>query len=253
VVGYRKKVVFNNLRNSFPGKSEAELTKLMKLFYHHFADLLVESLAMFTISEKEATRRMKFNNPEILDKYFEQGRSVILAGGHFNNWELFAVAVDGSLKHATVALYKPLQNKFFDKKMRDTRGKYGLKMMSIKEVKDVFNDIDKKPTAIIFATDQSPSNANKGYWMEFLNQDTPVLFGTEKYAIEYNCPVIYGTINKVKRGYYELDLKLITENPRECAHGEITEQHTRLLEKDIRKAPQFWLWSHRRWKHKRPV
>jgi KDO2-lipid IV(A) lauroyltransferase len=242
-------VVYDNPRKSFPEKSEEEIQRLMKLFYHHFADLIVESLQIFSISEQEAKRRMKFTNPEIFDKHFAEGRNVIMAGGHYNNWELFAVAIDGAVKHDTTALYKPLNNKFFDEKMRESRGKYGLNMVSTKRTVEVFTAVKNKPTAIIFGTDQSPSRSGKGYWLKFLGRDTLVLFGTEKYAKEYNCPVYYGSIQKVKRGNYEITFSLITENPLNCVLGEITEKHSSLLEADIRRQPEYWLWTHKRWKH----
>jgi len=251
VTGYRKKVVFSNLRNSFPDKSEQEIESLGKQFYRHFTDLIVESLSIFSISKREASERMKFVNPEIFDTHFREGRNVIIAGCHLNNWELFAVAVDDALKHATIALYKPLNNHFFDEKMRISRGKYGLRMISIRKASEVFTMFTNEPVAVIFGTDQSPSNPRRGYWTKFLNQDTLVLFGTEKYAQLYNCPVYYGSIHKVKRGFYEVRFALITDNPRACAYGEITQGHTRMLEKDILENPQYWLWTHRRWKHKK--
>lgn len=251
LTGYRKKIVYNNFKNSFPEKSEAEIKRLMKLFYHHFADLIVESLRIFSISEEEAKLRMKYTNPEILDKDFKEGRTIILAGGHYNNWEILAVTIAGVLKHNTIGLYKPLNNKFFDEKMRQTREKYGLNMISTKRTSEVFSAIGGKPAAIIFGADQSPSRSGKGYWMKFLNQDTLVLFGTEKFAKEFNCPVYYGAIKKVKRGYYETTMTLITDNPRNSAVGEITEMHTKMLEEDIRRQPEYWLWTHKRWKHKK--
>jgi len=251
LTGYRKKVIYDNLRNSFPEKSEDEIQRLMKLFYHHFTDLIVESIQIFSISEDEAKRRMIFTNPEIFDKDFNEGRNVILAGGHYNNWELFAVVVDGALKHKTIALYKPLNNLFFDEKMHESRGKYGLKMVSTRKTSEVFKSTADQPAAIIFGTDQSPSRSGKGYWLKFLNRDTLVLFGTEKYAKEYNCPVYYGGMRKTKRGYYEVTFTLITDKPLETAHGEITEKHTAMLEEDIRRRPEFWLWTHKRWKHKK--
>lgn len=252
LIGYRKKVVKDNLRRSFPEKSGDEINELARKFYSHFCDLLVESLKIFTIDREEALTRMVFTNPELINAYFEQGRSVILAGGHYNNWELFAVAIDEAIKHQTLAIYKPLNNQFFDEKMRLTRGKYGLEMIPIKAVKDVFERNRALLTVTIFATDQSPGNVNKAYWMNFLNQETAVLFGTEKLAKEYNYPVVYGLIKKLRRGYYATEFKLVAENPADMAYGEITRIHTRMLEEDIRTQPEFWLWSHRRWKKKRP-
>ncbi|MES2285024.1 MAG: lysophospholipid acyltransferase family protein [Bacteroidota bacterium] len=252
ILGYRKKVVLQNIRNSFPDKTEKEHIEICKKFYRHFCDLVVESLKTFTISEKEVLKRVICINPEVIDKYFDQKRSVIIAGGHYNNWELFAVAVDALIKHKTVGIYKPLSNKYFDGKMRSTRGKYGLEMISTKEVKTFFDTHTNVLTATIFGTDQSPSNPNNAYWMKFLNQDTGVLFGAEKFAKEYNYPVVYGRLNKLKRGHYSLDFTDVTDTPKETAHGEITEKITLLLEKDIQAIPQYWLWTHRRWKHKRP-
>lgn len=252
MLGYRKKVVLQNIQNSFPDKTEKEHIEICKKFYKHFCDLVVESLKTFTISEKEVLKRVIFNNPEVIDNYFDQKRSVIIAGGHYNNWELFAVAVDALIKHKTVGIYKPLSNKYFDGKMRGTRSKYGLEMISTKEVKPFFDKHINVLTATIFGTDQSPSNPNNAYWMKFLNQDTGVLFGSEKFAREYNYPVVYGRINKLKRGHYSLDFTVVTDTPTETAYGEITEKITLLLEKDIQAIPQYWLWTHRRWKHKRP-
>jgi len=252
VSGYRKKIVLQNIRNSFPEKSEKEQIEICKNFYRHFSDIVVESLKTFTISEKEVKRRLVCNNPEVVNKYFEQNRSVIIAGGHFNNWELFAVGIDGLIKHQSSGIYKPLTNKYFDAKMRKTRGKYGLIMISTKEVKRFLDDNINKLTATSFGSDQSPSNPNNAYWMKFLNQDTGVPYGAEKFAKEYNYPVIYGRLNKVKRGFYSLDFIDITDKPQETAYGEITEKITHLLEKDIKANPQYWLWTHRRWKHKRP-
>lgn len=252
MLGYRKKVVLQNIRNSFPDKTEKEHIEICKKFYRHFCDLVVESLKTFTISEKEVLKRVICTNPEVIDKYFDQKRSVIIAGGHYNNWELFAVAVDALIKHKTVGIYKPLSNKYFDGKMRGTRSKYGLEMISTKDVKPFFDKHINVLTATIFGTDQSPSNPNNAYWMKFLNQDTGVLFGAEKFAKDYNYPVVYGRLNKLKRGHYSLDFTDVTDTPKETAHGEITEKITLLLEKDIQAIPQYWLWTHRRWKHKRP-
>lgn len=252
VFGYRKKIVLQNIRKSFPDKTEKEHIEICKKFYKHFCDIIVESLKTFTISEKEVLKRVVCNHPEVINKYFDKQGSVIISGGHFNNWELFAVAVDSLIKPKAAGIYKPLSNKYFDTKMLSTRGRYGLIMVPTKEVKHFFDAHINISTATIFGADQSPSNPNNAYWMNFLNQDTGVTFGTEKFAKEYNYPVIYGRLNKVKRGYYSLDFLEVSDAPRETAYGEITEKVTLLLEKDIQAAPEYWLWTHRRWKHKRP-
>lgn len=206
---------------------------------------------MFTMPQKQVKKRMVIKNPEVVNQFYDQGRSVILVGGHYNNWEMYAVAVDATTKHKSVAIYKELRNKFWDKRMRDSRQAYGLWMVGTKHIKDVF-ELDKELlTATIFATDQSPSSAKKAYWTTFLNQDTAVLFGTERYAKKYNLPVIFGKMEKVKRGHYEVTYEVLLDDPTDRPEGEITELHTRKLEEIILEKPEFWLWSHKRWKRKR--
>ena len=249
--GYRKKVVYTNLKNSFPDKSDKEIDAIAKKFFRHLCDLIVESIKIFSISKKQVSKRMVIKNPELVNQFYDQGRSVILVGGHYNSWELYAVAVDQNTKHKSIAIYKELRNKFWDQKMRDSRQCYGLSMIDTKTIGKVFEDTKDELTATIFATDQSPSNAKRAHWMEFLNQDTAVLFGTERYAKKYNMPVIYGRMDKVKRGHYEVTYQVVTDDPLSHPEGEITELHTRVLEQIIREKPQYWLWSHKRWKRKR--
>lgn len=247
---YRTKVVNGNLRNSFPDKSKKEITKLRRQFYHHFTDIIVESIKIFSITEEEAMARFKVNNPEILDPLLAQNKSFLLVGGHYNNWEMLAVGIPGYMKHEAVAIYHRLGNKFLDEKFLSSRGKFGLKMISRQEVKDYFSG-DYKLTCTIFGADQSPSIAKKVYWTQFLNQDTPVMFGVEKFAKEKNIPVVFGGITKVKRGHYEFDMEILFDDPSQCEYGEITATHTRRLEEQILADPQYWLWTHKRWKRKR--
>jgi len=252
IVGYRKAVVVKNINNSFPERSEAERLQIAGAFYEHLCDLIVESIKVFTISEKQIHQRMKIVNPEYIDRFFTKNQSVILAGGHYNNWELFAVAIDAAIKHQAVAIYKPLSNLYFDEKMRSSRGKYGLKMISTKATKQEFEKTDSL-RVIIFGIDQFPGSHRNCYWANFLNQDTAMIFGTEKYAKEYNYPVLSGRINKVKRGHYEFEFTDAIETPQTTGYGEITERINHLLENDIILKPQYWLWSHKRWKLPRPV
>lgn len=252
VIKYRKAVVLKNISRSFPEKKPVEHTNIAKQFYRHFCDVILESFKIFTISEDEVKKRMIVVNPELFTPFYEQKRSIIFAGGHFNNWELFAVAINPPVKHQVIAIYKRLRNKYFDEKMRQSRGKFGLKLISTKVVKEEFETEKQNLTATIFAIDQSPSKANNCYWTTFLNQETAVAFGTEKYAKEYNYPVVFGHIEKVKRGFYQLKISLITAEPTEAAPGEIMEKLTKTLENDIIANPQYWLWTHKRWKLKKP-
>ncbi|MBI3509037.1 MAG: lysophospholipid acyltransferase family protein [Bacteroidetes bacterium] len=253
VFGYRKKVVKENLCNAFPDRSEKERKEIARKFYLFLGDLLLEGFKSFTISEKTLHRRLHLSNPELAEKYFAKNKSVIIAIGHYNSWEMFLAGIDSFMKHKVYIIYQPLSNKFFDRKLRETRSEHGTIMLPAKEVKKFFAEKQKEPTATIFAIDQSPSSNKNCYWMKFLNQETGILFGTEKFSKETGQPVLYARINKVRRGYYSLDLTLVTDDPKSTAYGEITEKVTRLLEKDIIAQPEYWLWSHKRWKHKREI
>lgn len=252
IIGYRTKVVRQNLTNSFPDRSEKEILAIEAKFYSHLCDLVVESLKAFSISLEEAKLRMKDRNIEVVNQYFKQKRQVVLVGGHYGNWELFAITIGATTDHKTLALYTPLKNKFINEKITKSRSKYGLGMLSITEIKDKLNDINSDLYAIIFGADQSPRKSQRAYWMKFLNQETGIQFGTEKFAKEFNAVVIFTNIYKVKRGYYELQYDVITEQPNQEELGFISKTHTQMLEKVIQQQPEYWLWSHKRWKHKRP-
>ena len=153
--------------------------------------------------------------------------------------------------HLCIGIYKPLVNKFIDNKIFSARSMYGTQLISMKKTKGVFDNNTTQPKLIIFASDQNPAKPKNSYWVDFLNQETAVLPGLEIYAKKYNWPVIFGHMNKSKRGHYEVTYSLISNNPQETKDGEITQKFTKKLEEDIINKPQYWLWSHRRWKHKK--
>ena len=253
VVGYRKKVVFTNLRHSFPGKGEAAIEAIAERFYRHFCDLIVESIRLFSMPEAEARARMQVANPELLQRFYDAGRSVLIGAGHYANWELVATIVDRQVAHQCVGIYAPLANAFFNRAIFQSRRRFGLELLPRREVKAWFRDNQDRRTAVLFATDQSPSNPKNAYWTRFLNQETGVLFGIEHYAVKYDLPVVFGHITRLRRGYYTFHFEVVEEHPKEAPYGAITERHIRLLEKDILAEPAYWLWTHRRWKHERPA
>ena len=251
VFGYRKSVVHNNLLNSFPKKTSEEINEIQKSFFIHLCDLIVEDIKLFSISREEVKARFKIVNTELLTKYYQQGKSIILVGGHFNNWEIAALSFDMYSAHQAIGIYSPLSDKFFDEKLSQSRTKYGVEIISKGLVPRSFILNKNKLTMTIFGADQSPTYSNQVHWMQFLNQETAVHIGTEKFAVKYNYPVIFIKINKVKRGYYEGVLEVLAENPANSKIGDITESHTRYLEKTIIENPSYWLWSHDRWKRKK--
>ena len=248
VLKYRKKIIHKNLKNSFPEKSENEIFEIRNNFYKHFCDLIVESFSGFSISRKSIEQKITIKNQDLLNEFAVKGQNIILIGGHYNNWEMTAQRMPLVFKHELFAIYKPIKNKFYDRKMKSSREKFGLNMISMKETKAYFTNETDTPRAIIFGSDQSPSNSKKAYWTKFLNQDSAFLYGAEKYAKSFNWPVIYVSINKIKRGDYLVQYKLITQKPKEESYGEIIKKFAFLLESDIKNQPEYWLWTHNRWK-----
>lgn len=252
VFPYRKKVITQNLQRSFPNKNPKEIDILLHKFYRHLADLLAEGIKNMSISQKELSKRLVVENPDILDQLYKKGKSVILVAGHYNNWEWMITSQNQLFPHQAIGIGKPLSNGFWDKKLNQLRGRYGMIIAHAKNFKEILDTQKTHPVSVLVLTDQSPADSRKSYWMSFLHQPTPVLFGAEMMAFTYDFPVVYYTMKKVKRGYYRVTLQTITEYPKTTSWGEITEAHTRLLENDILNAPEYWLWSHKRWKRAVP-
>jgi len=251
MVGYRKKVVFMNLKNSFPTKSEDEIKKIAKGFYHHFCDMLVESMKAFSMTEEAVIRRYKFMDVTIPDNFYQDGRSVICVAGHYGNWEWAGIASDLQMRHKPVGFYKPLSNKYIDGYIKRSRVRGRSELASIAKTAETFKTDWKEAAAFYMVADQSPSSARLAYWVDFLNQDTAALHGPEKYARITNFPVVFACVNKIKRGYYTIEFKLLEAEPQKTKTGEITARFLKMLEDVIIANPEYYLWSHRRWKLKR--
>ena len=253
VVGYRRQIVLTNLRNSFPEKSEAEIRKIADGFYRWFCDLVLETLKTLSISPEQVQKRVTLGGTEDLRTYAAKGQSVILVLGHHGNWEMAGArySQEKGLPPLYV-IYHPLENKYFDRLLHHMRTRHGTRLYTMRETsKAMLRDRDVL-TATAFIADQTPS-PEKAYWTTFLGQDTPVFFGTEAMARKLGYPVIYISISRPRRGYYHLQLESLIGEPSMATHGAITEAHTARLERDIRRDPELWLWTHRRWKHKRPA
>ena len=255
-LGYRRAVIRGNLRRSFPDWSEAQLLQVERAFGQHFADLVVEVIKHFTVKESEVAQRMRYSGTEVLDALHDAGRHVVIAGGHMNNWELYAVTADRPLKHQVTAIYKRLSDAHMDRVMRQSRERFGLKMIPTIEAKawgavNLGPDAEPKQ-AVVFGFDQSPADPNKSWWTPFLNQETAWYWGLEQFAREHDMPVVFGHIHKVSRGHCACQYELVTDAPRSLQEGDILRRCIDLLEADIRREPAHWLWTHKRWKHRRP-
>lgn len=253
ILKYRIKVTRNNLKLAFPEKTETEIKALEDNIYRNLADISVEALKGFTMLNKQVIRRHKILNPELLEQYYSKGQSIIGVAGHFNNWEWGAMSAGLQLKHAPIAIYKPLSNKLIDWFMKWNRSVRGTLLAPTSSTYETFQKYENEKCIFILVADQSPSRSSKAYWINFFNQETACIHGPEKYARIYNYPVIFIDIQRVKRGFYEIELTTLTDNPADLKEGELTQIYMEKLETVIRRNPESWLWTHRRWKHKRPI
>lgn len=251
---YRRKVVYQNLKNSFPEKTEKEIRIIEKKFYRFFCDLILEMLKLLTISKKELARRFTFtpNTLTVFNRFKEEGRSSIFVLGHCGNWEWCGNAFSLLKLQQLYAIYHPLTNPQFDRFMYRMRTRFGMKLYAMKDSFKSMVQNRHEVNITAFIADQTPP-PDRAYWTTFLNQMTPVFWGTEKMAVRMNLPVIFVNIRRVKRGFYVADAEIITETPMTTKEGEITEWHVKKLEQNIHAQPEIWLWTHRRWKHKPPV
>lgn len=253
IIPYRKKVVLANLENSFPDYSEKEIKRVKIKFYGFFTDLFAESVKNLFISRKNLSKRMTVRNPEVIEQFYDQGKSVILLSSHFNNWEFLITAQSLLFRFQAVGIGSPLSNKYWDKKITQRRERFGMKVVHAINYKEELKKLSGKPSATLVLGDQSPGKAENCYWTKFLNQETAFYFGAEYMANEFDMPVISGIIHRVGRGKYELELKLITAKPRMEKYGFITQSYISDLEEAIIQEPQYWLWSHKRWKKEIPA
>ena len=253
VIAYRKQVVLSNLQNAFPEKSTAECKKIASQFYQYFSDLIVETIWYFGLNEKKARKHLKVKNPELLNNLYASNRGVIVILGHYGSWELVLSALNLFVQHHVSTIYIPLTNKGLDKLFLAMRKQFNAEMVAKKDFAQSIKEANKSKRAVLFGADQSPSISKNIYWTTFLKQETAVALGAEKYAKMYDMPVVFTYLRRKKRGYHEVEFEMVSENPLEEREGAITERHVRLMEKQILENPQYWLWSHKRWKKKREL
>ena len=252
VFRYRRNIVQRNLANSFPGKTQNERNRIARNFYRHLCDTAVETLYFDRMSIAEGKSVVKYLNPELPNKYLDQGRQVIIILGHYNNWEWCSNWPLYS-KYRFYPIYKKLKSSIFERFYFNLRSRFGaIPLERADTYRQLIYDHQKGiPSTSAFLFDQTPRIYEIQHWVTFLNQDTPVIVGAEKVAKKINGVVLFAHSRKLKRGKYEVKYQLVTDQAAGCSKFEITDKCLRLLEKQIIDNPEFWLWSHKRWKHKR--
>jgi len=250
-IGYRRKTVKSNLKLVFPEKSDGEIRGITKKFYRHFVDIFIEMIKAFTISEKEMLKRYKFTNIETIQSLEKKNKSILLLGSHYGNWE-WIFCLNLYMKYNGYAVIKKLKNPFFDKKIRENRGRYNTSIVPTIEIFKTIEENTKNNILSIygFLSDQSPKINKTHHWSTFLGVHVPIITGSELIAKKNNLTVVNFSTQKVKRGFYETTFKVLTENPNDFKDYDITDNYLRELEKSIYKAPEYYFWTHKRFKHK---
>lgn len=254
VAEYRKKVVRENLKNSFPEKTQTELREIERRYYHYLADYMMESMKMMRLTKEGMLKRMKFHGIDLYLRLMEEHGGIVVAMPHYANFEwTLGMKILMKPEDVAVQVYKPLRNKYMDKMFQNIRSRFGgynvAKHSAVRETVRLKRDGKKMVLALI--ADQAPSWSDVAYWTTFLNQDTDFMNGSERFAKLLNFPMMYCDIKKTKRGYCEATFELMSDKPKETADGQLTEMFVRRVEQTILRDPAYWLWSHKRWKHKR--
>ncbi len=250
VVRYRRDVVNRNLENAFPEKTDAERKEIARKFFRFLSDQIVESIKMRTISPEQMRKRFVLNNVDELRRHFAKGKAVFAATGHYGNWEWGTLIITLTISEPVIVIYKPLANKSFEELMNAMRARFGAVLVSMKRTMRKIVEYKNRTYLAVVVSDQTPVAGETQYFTSFLNQPTAVFLGVEKLAHLTGNPVVYCHINRLKRGHYECTFRTLVDDPSQCREYEITELHTRELERIIHQRPELWLWSHRRWKFK---
>ena len=250
ILKYRYQVIYSNLSNTNLQLTEQQKRELISDYYRNLSDMLLEGLKSFSMSRKSVMKRHKVLNPELLEAYYQKEQSLILVTGHIANWEWGSLSAGLFSNYNLIAFYSPLRNKQIDKLLRWSRSRFGTTLCPTKGTTNTFEANKQHPTLYLMAADQSPARVASAHWINFLGRPTAFLHGPEKHARRNNYPVIFAEIIRIKRGYYELNLKTLEQHPDESEPESITRRYATELESYIKKYPSNWLWSHRRWKHK---
>jgi KDO2-lipid IV(A) lauroyltransferase len=252
IIGYRKTTVRENLSLALPNLSKEERLIIEKKSYRHLCDMFLEMIKTMTISKKEVQKRFVFTNIEVYKKLEEQEKSIAMMLAHYASYE-WVISMNAYVTFSAYAIYKKIKNPYFDKLVRNIRSKFKASLITTKETIPTIinNNRNKKLSIYGFASDQSPRISSAFHWQTFLGVEVPVHTGAEILAKKYDMNVIFLKVKKVKRGFYEASFELLSENPKEVPNYEITDKFLKLVEQQIYEAPEYYLWTHKRWKHMR--
>ncbi len=249
IIGYRKKVIINNLKIALPEKTKTELKNLCKKITQHFCDSFIEVIMSMGLSEHEMRERFVYTNLGLIDELRAQNRPIVVMFGHQASYE-WTMCIDGQVDYKIIAVYKPLANKYFNKLIVDIRQKFNSTMITMRQASSSISRsiISGEMAMYGLVADQSPARYRSQHFTTFFGKTSAVFMGSEKLALAHDTAVVYLAVEKVKRGYYKATFHKITDHASQTKDWEITDAFFDLLEIQIRKQPEYYLWSHKRWK-----
>ena len=252
IIGYRKKVVRDNIAMALPNISEKERLNIEKKFYHHLCDMFLEMMKTMAISEKEMNKRFVFTNLELYTALEKKQKSIAVMIAHYATYE-WVISMNRKIEFEGFAIYKKVNNKYFDKLVRNIRSKFKATLITTSQTIPVIKENESLGHRGVygFASDQSPQQSKAFHWQKFMGIETPVHTGAEMLVKRFDMNVIFLRVKKVKRGYYEATFELMFDNPKAIPDYQISDEFLRRVEKQIYEAPEYYLWTHKRWKHKK--
>lgn len=252
IIGYRKKIVRNNILIALPNVSEEKRLSIEKKFYQHMCDMFLEMIKTMSISSEEMKERFKITNIELLKEYEQKNKSIILLAAHYASWE-WLLSINESTTFKCYGVYKKVNNKYFDAKVRAIRSKFKSELVTTDNTIALINDNEKNGIMSLYglASDQSPQVHKTFHWQQFMGIEVPVHTGAEMLAKRYDLEVVFAKVKKVKRGFYEATFVPIANNPKSIPDYEITDTYLKEVEQQIFEAPEYYFWTHKRWKHRR--
>lgn len=254
VIRYRRRVILENLRNSFPEKTDAEIQQIAKKFYLNFSDYIVETLKSFSISDRELHQRLEQVNLDVFTASKQQQKNVMLLSGHVFNWEWFNSLATLIPQEKCFPIYRKMQSGFWEEKIKKIRSRYGNEAVEAEQVmKHILRNPNDGNSVYMFVADQTPHVSTVNYGIEFLHQKTPVFIGYDKLSGRMKVSFVYCEMEKIKRGHYRVTYHEIHPEEAQFEPYEVVKKFHRLLESTIRKNPDNWLWSHKRWKYQKAI
>ena len=251
-LGYRVKVVSNNLKRAFPDKSQKEINEIKKDFYRYFTDMFMENMKFLSIGKYSMTKRLKVVNPELIESYFTEGKSVIVYMAHVGNWEMMC-GLPIYFSEKILSLYQPLKNSYMDGLIKIIRSRFGVEMVPSKNgYRTIVNYSKSEQRTISYLVgDQCPHRGAAKYWGNLFNSETAFLIGTDRIARKTNQAVVYLKVTRPKKGFQNIEFIPLSDSAKELKQNEVIDLYCEALEENIREQPEIWLWSHKRWKYTR--